>query len=490
MIDEIKSKILDKATRWLKAKKASDLLLLVIVLTSAGMFSTSSISEARVTGNPPIVEDENIQKAYFTYYNGYNIGLVGDKNDVESILEKIRKEFEDKFDMETVLEYDMEFEEIYADKKFLSSIDSIEDIIRSNIEAKVKAAIIEVDGQRIALLKDEETAQSVLDSLKQPYMDKAEESGVELLDIGFEEDVAIKDVHVDYSELEDASKVLEKLMEGDIEKQVYIVEEGDNVWTIARKHNITVRQILEANAPMEESDILQIGQELNLNVPEYPLNVLTVEKVKYTKTIPFETETKKTDSLYTNQTKVSQEGENGKKEIVDKVYRRNGVEAGRENLSETIIKEPVKKIVLQGTKQPVKVSSSSRGSSSRSGSGTMSWPTRGTLSSRFGRRWGRMHNGIDIAASKGTPVYAADSGTVTYSAYNSGGYGNLIKISHGNGVVTYYAHLSSRSVSKGQKVGKGQLIGYMGSTGRSTGSHLHFEVRINGSPRNPLNYLK
>jgi len=490
MIDELKAKFLDKAGKWLKAKNISDILLLVIILTSAGVFSTSNVSEARATSNETIVADESIQKAYFTYYNGYNIGLIKDKNDVKSILEEIRKEFEKKYNMETVLEFDIEFEEIYVDKRFLSSINALEDIIRSNVEAKVKAAIIEVDGQRMAILKDDKTAQSILDSLQQPYKDRAEELGIELLDISFEENVVIKDAYVEYNQLEDVDKVLERFMEGETEKQIYIVEEGDNVWTIARKHNITVKQILEANAPMEESDILQIGQELKLNVPELPLNVLTVEKVKYTESIPFETETKKTDSLYTNQTKVSQEGQNGEKEIVDKVYRRNGIEKNREKVSETIIKEPVKKIVLQGTKQPVKRTSSSRGSSSKSGSGTMAWPAKGTLSSRFGRRWGRMHNGIDIAGPKGTPVYAADSGTVSYSAYNGGGYGNLIKISHGGGTVTYYAHLSSRVASKGQKVKKGQLIGYMGSTGRSTGSHLHFEVRVNGSPKNPLNYLR
>jgi murein DD-endopeptidase MepM/ murein hydrolase activator NlpD len=118
----------------------------------------------------------------------------------------------------------------------------------------------------------------------------------------------------------------------------------------------------------------------------------------------------------------------------------------------------------------------------------MIWPTRGTITSNFGRRWGRLHKGIDIANRKGTPIYAADSGVVTFSG-RSGGYGNLVKISHG-GLLTYYGHLSSRSVSVGQNVKRGQLIGYMGSTGNSTGSHLHFEVRVNGTAVNPRRYLK
>src|SRR5690606_7644327 len=107
------------------------------------------------------------------------------------------------------------------------------------------------------------------------------------------------------------------------------------------------------------------------------------------------------------------------------------------------------------------------------GSGKLIWPARGRLTSRYGRRWGRLHKGIDIANSRGTPVYAADSGKVISTGYN-GGYGNLVKIDHGGGMVTYYAHLSKIVVSSGSSVSKGQLIGYMGSTGRSTGPHLHF----------------
>ena len=115
-------------------------------------------------------------------------------------------------------------------------------------------------------------------------------------------------------------------------------------------------------------------------------------------------------------------------------------------------------------------------------------PAEGTLSSRFGSRWGRAHTGLDIAASTGTPIYAAASGTVTNSTY-SGGYGNLIKISHGNGVETYYSHCSQVYVSAGQEVNAGDLIGLVRSTGNSTGPHLHLEVRINGVPQNPQNYL-
>ena len=115
-------------------------------------------------------------------------------------------------------------------------------------------------------------------------------------------------------------------------------------------------------------------------------------------------------------------------------------------------------------------------------------PSRGTISSRFGQRWSSTHTGVDIAVSRGTPIKAADGGLVTFAGWN-GGYGNLIIIDHENGFVTYYAHCNSISVKKGQRVARGETIGTVGSTGNATGPHLHFEVRKNGVPVNPLNYL-
>ena len=126
--------------------------------------------------------------------------------------------------------------------------------------------------------------------------------------------------------------------------------------------------------------------------------------------------------------------------------------------------------------------------------GKFLWPTNGKISSRFGSRTSkasgntRMHNGMDIYAPSGTPVIAADSGQVITAEYD-GGYGYSLLVYHGGGVATFYAHLSGFNVGAGQYVEKGQVIGYVGSTGYSTGNHLHFEVRINGQPRNPENYL-
>ena len=105
-----------------------------------------------------------------------------------------------------------------------------------------------------------------------------------------------------------------------------------------------------------------------------------------------------------------------------------------------------------------------------------------------GRR--KMHAGIDLSAPIGTPIYATADGVVSDAGYNSGGYGNLIKINHGRNIETRYAHLSSIGVRPGQRVTRGQLIGRMGSTGRSTGSHLHYEVRIDGNPVNPIPFMK
>lgn len=116
------------------------------------------------------------------------------------------------------------------------------------------------------------------------------------------------------------------------------------------------------------------------------------------------------------------------------------------------------------------------------------WPVNGPVTSTFGPRWGRMHEGIDIGVGSGTSVVAAATGTVIVAGW-SGGYGNLVVIDHHNGIATAYGHNSSVTVSVGQTVTQGQLIAYSGNTGHSTGPHVHFEVRLNGSPVDPLGYL-
>jgi murein DD-endopeptidase MepM/ murein hydrolase activator NlpD len=116
------------------------------------------------------------------------------------------------------------------------------------------------------------------------------------------------------------------------------------------------------------------------------------------------------------------------------------------------------------------------------------WPVHGVLTSGFGWRWGRMHEGIDLAVSNGTPVVAAAAGTVIVAGW-MGGYGNLVVVDHGGGISTAYGHNTSVTVGVGQQVAQGQLIAYSGNTGHSTGPHVHFEVRINGGAVDPMGYL-
>jgi len=124
------------------------------------------------------------------------------------------------------------------------------------------------------------------------------------------------------------------------------------------------------------------------------------------------------------------------------------------------------------------------------GSVSFAWPARGVFTSGYGWRWGRMHRGIDIAAPVGTPVVAAADGVVTYSRWNSGGYGYLVELTHADGTTTLYGHNSRLLVAEGQQVSQGQQLAQMGSTGRSTGPHLHFEIRPQGRQAvNPLQLL-
>ena len=167
---------------------------------------------------------------------------------------------------------------------------------------------------------------------------------------------------------------------------------------------------------------------------------------------------------------------------------------GKENALQKVgserreIEEDLEAMEAQQEKIQRKLQAAVAGGPIRSGSGALIFPTNGAFTSPFGQRWGRLHAGIDLASATGTPIRAADSGRVVLRGF-TGGYGNYTCIQHSASLSTCYAHQSRYAVASGQNVRKGQVIGYVGNTGNSTGAHLHFEVRVNGSPRDPMGYL-
>ncbi len=207
------------------------------------------------------------------------------------------------------------------------------------------------------------------------------------------------------------------------------------------------------------------------------LLVETVEEVTYTQAIPSPIQEQETNALILGQTATLEEGSEGQEERTDRVTYRCGVEVGRETLSSQTITEATPTIVGVGTAQGVDAAQ-----------GRFAWPTTGQITSPFGARYifgsTSFHSGTDIANAAGTPLYAAASGTVTFSGVK-GTYGNLVKVDHGNGFVTYYAHCSQLLASQGDWVEQGQTIALMGSTGRSTGPHCHFEIRWQDEPIDP-----
>lgn len=208
------------------------------------------------------------------------------------------------------------------------------------------------------------------------------------------------------------------------------------------------------------------------NVP-----VVSVVNTSQEKDIPFETQTEYDANLYIGESVTVTEGKAGSAQIKSQTIYKNGELESSQILSENIVVQPVTQIIKVGTK-PKDVLQSG-----------LFYPLTGTLSSPFGERWGRMHEGIDIAVPVGTSVKAAECGTVIFAG-NGGSYGNLVKIDHGNGVITAYAHLDKITVSNGQAVNSDTEIAKSGNTGRSTGPHLHFEIVKDGTPLNPDQYLK
>jgi murein DD-endopeptidase MepM/ murein hydrolase activator NlpD len=222
------------------------------------------------------------------------------------------------------------------------------------------------------------------------------------------------------------------------------------------------------------------NQAVKTLIADKTVTVKTVEKSTFAEIVKYKTVIRKSSSMYRGNSKVTQKGVNGKRVVTARITKVNGTQTDRVDLNVKTLKPMVKKIVYKGTKKRPKTAPT----------GTFIMPVSGySLSSTFGYRWGRMHEGVDLACGTGTPIHASDGGTVIRASWYSG-YGKCVEISHGNGYVTRYGHCSKILVHTGQKVYQGQTIALVGNTGNSYGSHCHFEIRVNGSARNPLKYVK
>lgn len=212
----------------------------------------------------------------------------------------------------------------------------------------------------------------------------------------------------------------------------------------------------------------------------------------YNTELAYDTETEYDDTENASYEKVKTEGENGEAQVTIRTTFVDGVQTDAVVSDTKVIKEATNEVIVKGSKDGVADTSASD-SLSGSSSGQFIWPLpyTHTLTSYFEWRWGTMHWGIDISDGGvyGQPIIAADGGTVTFAGNTGGGYGNFVIIDHGNGYQTIYGHASELAVTTGQSVSQGDTVAYVGSTGNSTGPHLHFEIVENGEKVNPLNFV-
>ena len=341
------------------------------------------------------------------------------------------------------------------------------------------------------MCSDGVSLQSYLSSLLEPYEDP-ENSNVT---VGFNKEVTLENGIYFNDSFQDEADVEKELSGVQQQEKIYTVGAGDTLWSIAQKNDLTFRELCELNtnfkgAPLNEKSNIQAGDELIVTKQEATLEVRITKVETWQEEIPYTTETTTSNEYTVGTKKTVQNGVNGLRQITaQRVYNTDGIQLSQKILSTEVVQEPVTEKIVKGTK---KVTSST---SYITGSGQFIWPVPGY---RNCSRWyGGSHKGVDICAAAGTPIYASAGGTVTKAGYNKAGagtgYGYSIIISHGSGYTTVYAHCLSLAVHSGQTVKQGQLIGHVGSTGRSSGNHCHFEIRRNGSyiaPQNVFNRRK
>lgn len=419
------------------------------------------------------------QFALAVEYNGEVIGYIEKEaqfDDSEKIMQNriVYEEYQPPID--TVPKYTLQL----VDSEQLSSTYEIADkLIAASGNEIAQATGIYVDGKFHGAVKDATAVRSLLNGILDQYRTENENERV-----SFVQDVQLTDGFFLLSSIIENDE-MQSILTGEVAGEVlYIVEAGDAPSLIAQKHDMPYAELKALNPEIESK--LLVGQEVLIS---NQVNFLTVKRTvteTYEQQVPFGTQEEVNANYAKGYRAVKKSGVLGSRMVTADVVYVNGMEQERTEIESVVLKEPQDQVVTVGTAAPIQVLSTG---SSVSGSSFI-WPVDGgKVTCHINGYWG--HTGMDIGASRGTIVRAAASGTVTKAVrggYNYG-YGTYVRINHGNGVETLYAHMSDIAVSYGTTVQQGQIIGYVGMTGNASGNHCHFEIIIGGRFMDPAKYI-
>lgn len=444
---------------------------------------------------------------YHVYVDGKAIGTIQDDAQLDQLLKEKQKQYQQEHpDVLMVLHTDGITTK--ADRSFKPEVNSEETLqkLDNMLKAYARGVELKVNGKTVAIVKDQQAAKAAVEAAKLKFApaaaqeektqrvaftktsasasSKKSDDGSGLQSVEIKEKISLANTKADPNKVLDVEEAV-KVLTGTKDKPVvYTVKEGDTISSIAQHFGMKSADVMALNPGLEEKYV-QIGAELQVTKPEAPLTVRTVETVSEKQPSKPETIVRKSSELPLGKRKVVRPGRDGVKTVDYIVTKENGKVISKQWTGQQVVQESLPEVVYKGTKVAPKKKAATV---TQKSSGSMfAWPVSGArITSSYGHRWGRSHEGVDLVG--GSTIMAAASGRVVFAGQQSG-YGNVVIVDHGNGYRTLYGHMSRISVSNGQSVGQGSKLGVMGNTGRSTGTHLHFEVQKNGVAQNPMNYL-
>ena len=414
-------------------------------------------------------------------YNGKVLGYVKNQEEVTDVLDVAGRQLtynsSTEADVKFVANQNVTFNPVDGRGKSTDDSDTVVNklIYMTDIETEAYAVY---DGDKVvAIVKDQNDADKLLlqtkDDLSTP------DRGMELVSADFTNDLSVKPVNVLLGSVQSNAAAQEQMTKGGLMNTYHIVEDGETIQSLAAEFGVEDFEIYDENNKDQVTEV-ETGDRVCIRNNVSPVSVKMVEKGKLKEIIEFKTIKKETDEYYKGDSYLEQEGQDGVQIFEGEITKVGGEVTDRKETAEPeIIKEKKDKIILVGTAERPKTAAT----------GTFIVPLdHYVVTSEWGGRWGRMHEGMDLAAPTGTPIHASDGGKIIKANYWSG-HGLCVEIDHGNGVITRYSHCSAVFVSIGDLVYQGQHIANVGNTGHSFGSHCHFEVRVNGSSQNPRNYI-